>query len=95
MLQAPSLARLSPIRHAFFTRSGGVSQGVYASLNGGVGSDDRRAAGSTRPNGDTHAKTAASRGGRCRFIQAGASVSRSGRCRATGRPAGLPPVSRG
>src|SRR5262249_22275951 len=28
------------IRHAFFTRSGGVSQGVYASLNGGVGSND-------------------------------------------------------
>ena len=44
MLQAPSLARLAPIRHAFFTRSGGVSQGVYASLNGGVGSDDRPAA---------------------------------------------------
>ena len=44
MLQAPSLARLAPVRHAFFTRSGGVSQGVYASLNGGVGSDDRPAA---------------------------------------------------
>ncbi len=44
MLQAPSLARLSPVRHAFFTRDGGVSQGVYASLNGGVGSDDRPAA---------------------------------------------------
>jgi polyphenol oxidase len=23
--------------HAFFTRQGGVSQGVYATLNGGVG----------------------------------------------------------
>ena len=44
MLQAPSLARLSPVRHAFFTRDGGVSLGVYASLNGGVGSDDRPAA---------------------------------------------------
>jgi YfiH family protein len=31
---------LSGIRHAFFTRSGGVSQGVYATLNGGVGSND-------------------------------------------------------
>ncbi|HZP69545.1 MAG TPA: peptidoglycan editing factor PgeF [Pseudolabrys sp.] len=31
---------LAGIRHAFFTRSGGVSQGVYASLNGGVGSRD-------------------------------------------------------
>src|SRR5262249_35290047 len=28
------------IRHAFFTRAGGVSKGCYASLNGGVGSDD-------------------------------------------------------
>ena len=40
MLQASSLATLPRIRHAFFTRSGGVSQGVYASLNGGVGSMD-------------------------------------------------------
>ncbi|MBV1702249.1 MAG: polyphenol oxidase family protein [Hyphomicrobiales bacterium] len=28
------------IRHGFFTRQGGVSGGVYASLNGGVGSRD-------------------------------------------------------
>ena len=28
------------IRHAFFTREGGVSTGVYASLNGGTGSRD-------------------------------------------------------
>jgi len=40
MLQAASLASLARIRHAFFTRDGGVSQGVYASLNGGVDSDD-------------------------------------------------------
>ena len=40
MLQAPSLGKLARIRHGFFTRSGGVSHGVYASLNGGVGSDD-------------------------------------------------------
>jgi YfiH family protein len=44
MLQASSLVRFAPIRHAFFTRSGGVSQGVYASLNGGVGSNDTPAA---------------------------------------------------
>ncbi len=31
---------LTGIRHAFFTRSGGVSDGPYASLNGGVGSRD-------------------------------------------------------
>ena len=40
MLQAPTLSKLARIRHAFFTRDGGVSQGVYSSLNGGVGSDD-------------------------------------------------------
>ena len=40
MLQAATLANLERIRHAFFTRSGGVSQGVYATLNGGVGSRD-------------------------------------------------------
>lgn len=39
MIQAPSLS--SPnISHAFFTRAGGVSEGIYASLNGGIGSRD-------------------------------------------------------
>ncbi len=36
--------RLPGVAHAFFTRTGGVSEGVYASLNGGVGSSDRPAA---------------------------------------------------
>ena len=40
MLQAPSLGKLPRIRHGFFTREGGVSRGIYASLNGGVGSSD-------------------------------------------------------
>jgi purine-nucleoside/S-methyl-5'-thioadenosine phosphorylase / adenosine deaminase len=40
MLQARSLASLPGIRHAFFTRQGGVSDGIYASLNAGVGSAD-------------------------------------------------------
>jgi len=40
MLQAAALNKLARVRHAFFTRAGGVSQGVYASLNGGVGSSD-------------------------------------------------------
>lgn len=40
-IDAPALA---PFRHAFFTRQGGVSDGVYASLNGGVGSRDAPAA---------------------------------------------------
>ncbi|MPZ55212.1 MAG: peptidoglycan editing factor PgeF [Rhizobiales bacterium] len=39
-LTSASLSALGGIRHAFFTRAGGVSGGVYASLNGGVGSDD-------------------------------------------------------
>ena len=40
MLHAASLSALNGIRHAFFTRTGGVSQGVYATLNGGIGSKD-------------------------------------------------------
>jgi len=40
MLQAASIAALPGIRHAYFTRNGGISQGVYDSLNGGVGSND-------------------------------------------------------
>lgn len=39
VLTAGNLA-LPGIRHAFFTREGGVSEGVYGSLNGGVGSND-------------------------------------------------------
>jgi hypothetical protein len=39
-LHARSLAKLEGIRHAFFTRAGGVSGGVYASLNAGIGSND-------------------------------------------------------
>jgi YfiH family protein len=40
MLQASSLSSLAGIRHAFFTRAGGVSNGIYATLNGGTGSND-------------------------------------------------------
>jgi YfiH family protein len=40
MLQSAALARVAGIRHAFFTRAGGVSDGVYATLNGGPGSND-------------------------------------------------------
>jgi YfiH family protein len=39
-VEASALAALPRIRHAFFTRRGGVSNGIYASLNGGQGSDD-------------------------------------------------------
>jgi YfiH family protein len=40
MLKAPSLSTLAGVHHAFFTREGGVSGGFYATLNGGVGSND-------------------------------------------------------
>jgi polyphenol oxidase len=40
MLKARSLTALPGIRHAFFTREGGVSDGIYESLNGGQGSGD-------------------------------------------------------
>ena len=37
-----SLLSRAGVKHAFFTRQGGVSEGAYASLNGGVGSNDAR-----------------------------------------------------
>lgn len=40
-IEAPELSSYPAIRHAFFTRLGGVSDGLYASLNGGLGSGDR------------------------------------------------------
>jgi polyphenol oxidase len=39
-LRSPLLDALPDIRHGFFTRDGGVSTGVYTSLNGGTGSND-------------------------------------------------------
>ncbi|NQV82433.1 MAG: peptidoglycan editing factor PgeF [Rhodospirillales bacterium] len=40
MITAQTLKRSVRVRHAFFTRTGGVSQGLYGSLNCGLGSDD-------------------------------------------------------
>jgi len=40
LIEAPQLSSLPRIRHAFFTREGGVSTGLYGSLNGGLGSSD-------------------------------------------------------
>ena len=34
------LAAIPGLRHAFFTRDGGISSGIYQSLNGGLGSND-------------------------------------------------------
>lgn len=42
-IEAPSLVGQPGIGHAFFTRAGGVSEGLYASLNGGLGSQDEPA----------------------------------------------------
>ena len=39
-LHSSLLAAVPGLRHAFFTREGGVSKGIYASLNAGVGSSD-------------------------------------------------------
>ncbi|HLX13771.1 MAG TPA: peptidoglycan editing factor PgeF [Bradyrhizobium sp.] len=39
-LDSSLLAAVPGLRHAFFSRDGGVSDGIYASLNGGIGSND-------------------------------------------------------
>ncbi|MEO1206295.1 MAG: peptidoglycan editing factor PgeF [Pseudomonadota bacterium] len=39
---APKLGALAGIRHGFYARQGGVSRGIYASLNCGLGSYDDR-----------------------------------------------------
>ncbi len=40
IIRDPGLAARDEIRHAFFTKRGGVSDGLYASLNAGFGSGD-------------------------------------------------------
>src|ERR1700727_1899720 len=39
-LGSPLLSAIPGLRHAFFTRDGGVSGDIYTSLNGGLGSND-------------------------------------------------------
>ena len=43
MLTIGPFNAVAGLRHAFFTREGGVSQGIYASLNCGLGSGDNPA----------------------------------------------------
>jgi YfiH family protein len=43
-LESAALAGLAGVRHGFFTRQGGVSCGIFASLNCGLGSGDDAAA---------------------------------------------------
>ena len=40
MLTTESFTENPALRHAFFTRQGGVSEGLYSSMNCGLGSDD-------------------------------------------------------
>jgi len=40
LLSSDLLSGIPGLRHAFFTREGGVSEGIYAGLNGGLGSSD-------------------------------------------------------
>lgn len=44
MLTADALEALPHVRHGFFTREGGVSKGIYAGLNCGLGSEDDKGA---------------------------------------------------
>lgn len=44
VITSPLLDDVAGVRHAFFTRSGGVSTGIYTSLNVGLGSGDDPAA---------------------------------------------------
>jgi polyphenol oxidase len=39
-LESPLLSAVPGLRHAFFSRNGGISDGIYAGLNGGIGSND-------------------------------------------------------
>jgi YfiH family protein len=39
-LGSPLLSAIPGLRHAFFSREGGVSGSIYAGLNGGIGSND-------------------------------------------------------
>lgn len=44
VMESSALKALPGVAHAFFTREGGVSEGVYRGLNGGLGSHDDPAA---------------------------------------------------
>ena len=41
MLKSRKLSNFKNIRHGFFNKHGGVSKGIYKSLNCGFGSDDK------------------------------------------------------
>jgi YfiH family protein len=41
LVSSDVISAIPGVRHAFFTREGGVSDGIYAGLNGGLGSSDK------------------------------------------------------
>ncbi|GLH82227.1 laccase domain protein [Bradyrhizobium sp. SSBR45G] len=41
LVSSDVMSAIPGLRHAFFTREGGVSEGIYAGLNSGLGSNDR------------------------------------------------------
>ena len=41
MIKSKKLVKFKNISHGFFNRKGGVSKGIYKSLNCGLGSDDK------------------------------------------------------
>ena len=42
MFKSKKLSKFSNISHGFFNQSGGVSKGIYKSLNCGLGSNDKQ-----------------------------------------------------
>lgn len=42
MIEAHNIIKIADVRHGFFTRQGGYSQGIYEGLNCGYGSNDER-----------------------------------------------------
>ena len=44
MLNSKKLSKFSEISHGFFNKNGGVSKGIYKSLNCGIGSSDNKIA---------------------------------------------------
>ena len=42
MIKSKKLSKFNSINHYFFNRKGGVSKGIYKSLNLGIGSKDNK-----------------------------------------------------
>ena len=42
MIKSKKLSKFSEISHGFFNKNGGVSKGIYKSLNCGIGSNDKK-----------------------------------------------------